>query len=481
MIKKLVLWFVSGVSVLLGFSSAWYVEQVWQFYPSQYNNQYNIQVINKWSFLTQFLWTTKDVFLMDSQNFFIWDDVGNIYVHRDTYTPSYWHSYHEWFVDYYFSCDVLTWWSSSPANCTASSVDSSTPELYSNFLKTVNSSDYYYYNLRNIWCYSSICASQIMLCVSSSSLDKSLCWAWWFWWPGASCPDLWWVCPSYSNSQWFWEINFWSLNWYPSPAVDWSIDWSSSVSDNVLLSWNVLFSSCSNWYIIKEVESISPELFYWCYAWSFNTWSLENWQNYIWFVNTWLTLRELYQLTKNWWSFSDWFNSNLDQINRYKLWQVGVNPFIWSPVALYTYFDILWSKWINSYYKDDLVNYCNLKLYSDYNSEYQWSHFSYLCKKLSVNDTDSNYDDVSVDYGDYDDDLNDVSNNISSWVVIWVDRSGTLSWDSNKNFDWKTFINNVYQKLQENYKKPFRNAVWIIPSYILIALCGLLLFRFLSH
>ena len=498
MIKKIVLWFITCVSVFVGFSSAWVVRSIWVYYPSIYNNQYDIQVIKKWSFLSQFLGTTKNAFVLDSQNLFMWDNAWRLYAHWDSYTPLYWHSFHEWFVDYFFSCDVLTWWSAWPSNCSANAVDSSTPEIYSNFLKNVTTTDYYYYNYSETWCYSNICVSQMQLCVSSFVYNKSLCWAVQHHSSSYTCPQFWGVCPTVSNSKWFWEMNFSQMNWSPSPAVDWSINWGSNSAITVDLSWNIVYNDCTNWYIIQELEKQWwYTLPYVCYAWINSTW-LEL-DDQIVTVNTilslskpwyWLDFKELYKLTRGYETFSEWFITNNDIFKRYKLWKFGDNnPFIGHPWALYSYFNILWDNWYNWLISPEVVaNYCKIKVFWDYTQSYTWKYFKSLCKSLDYSNSSDNYTTWSVWSVEDDEEIlppwfdewwdDSVT---SSWTVLSVDWSWTLSWETNKNFEWRTFINDVYQKLQTKFRKPYNDVTWIIPWYILVALCGLILFRFLSH
>ena len=159
---------------------------------------------------------------------------------------------------------------------------------------------------------------------------------------------------------------------------------------------------------------------------------------------------------------------------------------------LYAYFNRLyenwWIDWTVSRYAYDVVNFCNLALYSDYNQPYNWSYFSDICDRYNANNTQPIVNPVEIWDIDDDEIIPPWFDNwwwdwssTKSWYVVSVDWSWTLSWNTNKNFDWKTFINDFYQKLQSSFLQPTSWLAGIIPNYILVFMFALILFRFLQH
>lgn len=510
MIRKYILWLWIWLLAFLWFTSANSFIRVWDlgFYPNYYDSNYWNSVLKRWRLLSNYLWTSKEMFAFWNKNFVFWNN-WQLYLYDFLpATERCWSHLVQWYFNMVRSCPVINnTWDFNIWNCGEWSSYSS--EIVWNFLKTLKQWDWFYYD--RSWSNEWYCRGfryNTYICFSSSEIWNTLCFY------VNHSPE--WSSTTPQPFYWLWEslwFNDWLTYWLISnsylevpPLYTNNIDWSSNTSENISLSWNLLYNKCTNWYVINKIRSV-----YWseidrvCYAWTIDTWLItsENVDQinsiFHWTPKQWLDFKMLYQLTNNWESRNNWFRSNEDAMLRFKQWRVWVNPFIWSPIALYSYFDILfnnWNLWRTSF--DDgpdwmgpyfILNYCKLS-YTDLDSEYKWSYFSSYCSDLSYSDPWQINDEWTNTWSwqvENDDEVlppwfDNWNNNVTwSWTAVSVDWSWVLSWWNNQNYDWITFINDMYQKLQQNFLKPYNNVTWIIPWYILVFLFALILFRFLQH
>lgn len=507
MIKKIVLWLIACVSAFVGFSNAWSVLPVWSYSQSPYNSSYEINVINKWSFLSQYLWQTKDVLYYRLNDFFIWDQAWNLYAHlqRD---PNNTNTLQiaEWYFNQYYVCDEITPSSTAPVNCSlwASNIvnDSDIINDYKSFLKTVKSSDYFMIDDWTEYQYWTNPACRwLALCVSSSSIGKSMCWGFTVQYGSVLCnkysvqyfPWLW----GLTGSVWLWDIAFWRLNGYPSPAVDWSIVWWGQIAWWSTLTWNMITTNCPNsqallwyrwnWYLNRM-----------CYSSYSNTTDIFTWvSDYtVWFELTWVNIRDLYNSTstyRRYWSTGDsmdyltWFNYWRKSFDVYQKnqWEI-TNPFTWVPVSLFLQF---WN--INAYalpYNNaSITEFCDLALwYVDLNSDYTWVAYDTVCSLTPIQVVDLSMSVWNTDPDSW----------IPTWYSGWTVWNIWSSWDwiTNRSWywltwtnelstitDWSQFLNIYFNNLQKYYKYSTSTNKPIIPNYILIALCWIILFRFLRR
>lgn len=508
MIKKII-WYLFVCSFVLLWSSfvnAWKLQQIWiDQLPSIYNNQFEVWFLKWWAVITNFLWTAKAVLALDSNKLFWWNENWKPYF--------YWPNW-QWFFSMYFSCDDLAvaW---SPQNCAWDYITWDFQQIFKWFFSHVKATDYAYYSYESDewWVNCSYSYQNITVCFSSSEIWKSLCFKRTSCYNGcqnwsSSCQNF---CFSEGgcggglvNSNWYTNLTFWSISplwlsyapWQAWYGGGWNIEGWSSVSDNVGMTWNLVYNKCTNWYVLNQIDYIYWRKSFrdWCHAWINDTWYIlwyDTW-SYVVYPWHWIDYKYVYKNTKDWLSWDNWFNSNLDIMKRYKLWSFWpANPFIWKPLYLYTYFENLYENWVlpndNFITSYDILNYCNLYLYSNYEEEYKWTYFKSYCDNLNYNNWSSSV--TTWEIGDIDSDeilppwYDDWSDwdVTTSWTVVSVNWNWTLSGDNNKNFDWKTFINDIYQKLQANYIKPNVWIVGIIPTYILVFMLALILFRFLQH
>lgn len=479
------------------FVNAFSVEKIWVNISSPViNNNVDFSVLPYGSFISSYLWQGRPVIAFANRSlnanntrwqyiYYMWIDWKLYYYYSYAVNSSSSMTNYQWFFNIYSLCDELTENSTTISNCSDSPYNEQT---INDFLYTVSSSDYYWINWGT---------NRSTLCISSSTYWKSICFR------------------NTSSSNLSWSLNFPALMvfedlyWYDSqsPAVPinpWiNGGWWNAI--NVTFSWNLLYNTCTNWYVINKIQNI-----YWsdvdrvCYAWTFWTWEVTENDNY--FLpkpNYWLTYKETYKWFTQWSSWIDWFRMNEQNMLNYKSWRIRdnnwniINPFIWYPLSVYSYFTLLYDNWRLGWWSSNdwpewfwpyfISNYCSLRLDSDYDLDYKWSFFKNYCSDLNFNDWWTNYN--SWEIWNIDDDeilppwFNIWNNNNvwSSWATIWVSWDWTLSWDINKNFDWKNFINSAYQKLQERFIKPNNWIVWFIPTYIIVFMLALILFRFLQH
>lgn len=443
MIKKSLLWFIVWFVWLLSFSYWVDLSQSlpWSFYMWNINNiiwkDLNLANSDWWNWLynTDY-WCSRSLFWVSWRLYF------------------YFYCWVDSFYQWYFSkaCKIYSsWWVLEASSCNESDYTlANLEEFYSltwyDFTR-YSIGDFSYYYANQICFYNS--NNHYYYCFSRQNLNSPLGIVW--------------------N-----EIDFSQYAWW-SPFWDWFDPLSPWIADNVDLSWNLLYSDkCTNWYIVAKLHDL-----YWtdwlniCYAWSFDN-SLVSWTwNYQFSYNTWYTLKEVFENTSDWtyWYFnnySDWYNSWSDSIYRYKIWQVAWNPFVWTPVYLYTYFNNLFNNWriypksSNAFF---ILNYCNLALYSDYNQVYQGSYFQEYCDTIPWWRVNSWNDNLTWD---------------SLWNIVGVSRNWILS-GADEDFNWTTFINEFFQKLSWKFERPVWSLFWIIPNYILVFMFALILFRFLQH
>lgn len=461
----------------------------WVMYDWVGGSQY--QVAGNWNLLSQYGAATRRMLAFNVSNYtkayFFWNESWLPYMYYYYYNDS---VMIQWQYQYYWLCDELLSWSSSAVNCSKSPINSSFVESVIPIFNSMKSTDYFWYYY---WYYTSYSRHYYLLtCFSSSYYWKSICF---------NSDD--WVTNTLNL-----DVNV-SMSDIPASIMSFSpwwsyIEWWSNTSDNTVLTWNVTYNvACTNWFIVSKLSS----LYWWtnvCYAWTYDTWTIRITliNNSITYVPSekWLDFKEVYSWSKDieyFSSYANWFNTWNDRMYRFKMWTLDLNIFNSQPVYLYAYFLRLYDNWLVYQWQNEvynLLNFCKLALYSDYDKPYEWQYFQDYCNTTNFITTPwSNVTTWQVWDVENDNDLEVLPPNYdvwwnnnwwsytSSWTIISVDWSGTLSGDINKNFEWKTFINDFYQKLQSSYQKPLNNVSWIIPNYILAFMFALILFRFLQH
>lgn len=489
MIKKYLLWFLT---VLIWLVSFWYwyeyVDCSTDLWSSQCIKLDPFETLNMSNYQVSFNWSNINFYDLIQWHNFSW-----IYWKRwywwTLYTITRW-IFKDWqYINIIYSDKQLTWyyafsWFTCIADDYRDCMYSSSS--YFSIYHVNDLSEFSWHNYDYVILpystMSSFLADWYWICLHFPVWDKYLCF-WLHWW------FSYWYLPEWVQYQTIWWNTYFNTQSDPFPYFPWVWinTWSSVTWDTVWMTWDLMYNECTNWYVLSRIRWV-----YWfnsvwkhiCLAWTFDTWAI---QSNSWTVlanySTWLTLRELVNLTKlDSESYEDRFNWYANEIYRFRKSNI-VNPFIGRPVALFTYFNNLYDNWYiypNQNEAYFIANYCNLLLYSDYNAQYNWNYFQEYCDiKLDSNwNIITTWEVWSIDDWEILPPWFEVTN---TWSIAWLSRNWLLSWDVNSDFDWMSFINKFYQELSTRFEKPNWNLFWIVPNYILVFMFALILFRFLSH
>lgn len=472
------------------FTSAWYI---YKFNTTSTNLQatsFEINTFWKWIPLTSLAWYSKKAIFGSSST----------YLFRTEYWIPYSRGWNNWgLVSKYYIYNVSD--PSKPFNCTCSeypcsctfnmntsyqySITSESKDIFANFMSTLNNNDYYY--LDNPF--------SVIYCLYSSSLSKILCFDGAMshsWHPIANLPDYWrsfdglnssllYDPPSYSQSGgWNWN--------------EWGFDINLS---------NTYVSSCSrqraiNWY---QANWFSSKL---CYGGLDNfdirdgqpIWTLPVYWQGLDIEEIWFNTAGYRQGGTTWdgLGYSAWFGYWRQLFETYKRGGYSVNPFINTPLVLFTYFGAVDTYGWTVADSKDILEYCELKLYtSDLSLDYTWVNKSFVCATALDILSGSLHNIV------------DGSWNILKWYnIVWERRLWTNgSWNSQgigwvgawttwDNYSWnnivvsdgKTFISEIFWELNN---MEFNNLdksdfwLWVLPSYIILFFLAIVVFRFISH
>lgn len=480
LISCFIFWLGSSASATL--SSVWLIK-----YPSSVNNQYDIWFLRGGWIISDFLWQSKWIVALDNQRLFWWDNNWLPYVYLKSNNRAY---LVQWQYDTFYSCDLFTW-DSLPANCSPVSIDYSwdlsfIQNVMSNFFNRVLEDDLVYYNYFNnqyigaTWEYNN---NWLDICWNSSVIWKSLCFRWWY------CYNDYTPCAgSFVNSKNYTDLTFGLLpyseigrspwqSWYgDGSSDDWNIqspDWVELDSTQGALDYYENYYGWNSDICYIGVDSMN--ILWGASGVSFNQWSWLNifeWFNqlygssdpqkvYVW-INSWLI------------NYRNWFNRS--DINEPPLYLVNYNynnnsvdiyydnlnfPFTNNPLGVYFMSDFIDYKWTlcDSSCGSDVVSYCDIKL--------RWWTFDDIIdnsSKESINQYVS-------------------QKNINNWLNWdWTEKTSPFSYSST----WTDytgavdFINYYVSKINwlinTDYDWP-----WFLPTYIILFMLALILFRFMSH
>ena len=480
-------------------------KNIYQLFPvsidkthSDLDQNYQVWILNKARFNTMYLWTVINTITMDNTFSVFWASqswFSNLYyINTDsTYYSSLKNS--QWFFQYYYSCDKIdltTSWDYL-TGCWSPMQYVPWDEIITNFLSTIKvDTDYVYvYSRESTELHMPIYILDV--CFSSSELDSTLCFYWRF---NSSYPFTWSLNIPY-------DYSFLTLRNYTaeSPAFSPNIDWWSQDVSPGQITWNTMDLKCTKrnallWYTQNHYNNNM------CYSqYSNNTDIFSGGVNYsAWFDNPWTDIWSIYLATKEYrryWqtstalSYSDWFDYWRKSYEVYKKNSDNglSNPFQWVPVSLFT---LMWfvDTYALPYSNASVLEYCDFAIYSDWidlSDAYTWIASEYVCSNLDliVNWTVNSSGEVAV-WDSWIGITNRPGYNTPPVGAWWNENSYWTWWSSvstgDTYSDWKTFQNNFFNLLSSTYR--FATSTWeggILPSYIIIALCCLIFFRFLRH
>lgn len=223
MIKKNLLWLWIAIISLINFWNTGKIQTIWlDPSPSIYNTNYNLTFLKWWWVLTNFLWQGKSITAFSGDCFFRRTNNWEPYFYCNN-----WSYNKQWFFGEYRSCDEITWYNSTPTNCTSQQITGDYKNLFKWFFKNVVNWDlmyydllYPYYNSRNWWHDEWY---RIQMCWSSNNIWKSICFR-----------------ANYTyTSQWWWTTRYWTL--INSQNLSWLTYWLINNS-------RIWYAPWQNWY-----------------------------------------------------------------------------------------------------------------------------------------------------------------------------------------------------------------------------------------
>lgn len=517
MIKKVIPWLFIWLFALIWFTFWANYEQdftVWiNKYWSNKNSNYEIWALPKWRFITNYLWDSKAVFWYDNNILIFWDLNQKLYMFNNGW---------QWEFTKFRVCenaDFENW----PVGCgwVEDVTDNSNGVIW-NFLKWLNSNDIVYfqdnYQSRTSWsitywchvvqmCFSlntwsSLC--YLATAHSHSTTDTSSCWinAPWSpsnWYTVYWLNNIYWLSNDTTfislNRNYIWESPAFDYNFNPDTEINFST-WSNSVTiDNTYdkdiryfeITRNYSPTMCyvgtndltslfgTNWVTYTEGGGDTVfGLYYSMYSgfwenriknvWSFiNTWL----QNY----NTWLNPSGL----RDYVAVYNWPDQNVTYL---RTWVT--HPFLDKPAALYFFFNVLWSDYVNENSPwESIAYYCDLVL--NYHSYEDWS----LDFGATYDLVDDKVKERINDYTQYHFWSNDNNwsysvPNLTGWSIWWnlVKTWYNIPNDVNPTSLFKDFYDKIIS-LSDFYNPVTRT--WIIPRWIIYPMLFLILFRILRH
>lgn len=456
------------------------------------------QVSWQWTLLSQYLGVSRRMLSLAVWNpkvYFFFDNINN-WIPYAYYQYTSDRVFFQWHFTSYEVCNELQSWDTVLGWCNSYTVNSDTfQEALTPFFNSITSNDYRWYNY---WYYTIYNRTYfIRVCFSSQTFWQSVCFRSDAWLNNSL--NLSWST-DWSSSLDFWDIP-WNLLWNPPWWINgwwwWNIDWSSQNVINSSITWNVTYSTCTNSKALSyyKIQWYNDKLCYSSYwnntdiyssPWSVSDYSL-----------TWLDISEVWIDTawyRRYWStwlalpYNDWFQYWRKSFEVYNnsynsSWTVS-NPFVWVPVSLFTLFGNVYSYWL-AYNNQSIIEYCDLLLFSNLNNPYEWILWDLPCNYSAIDilaDTIWVHADSweVVKWSSWEWILNRPWYHLDLWRNTWSVSSWNFSWLS-YFWDWKTFINNSFNLLSDSFRFPDRDSRWIIPSYILVFMFALILFRFISH
>jgi len=315
------------------------------------------------------------------------------------------------------------------------------------------------------------------------------------------------VCVEYNNYNWNNHSKFtqlWTTFLTTSTVMETAVNnpfissgggWDSgSVWSGLIVTPTCNKLKALNWY---ETKGYSDKL---CYGWIDNyniwdwnpVWTLPIYWSWKDVLDIWAETANVYESWSTWstmW-YTDWFWYWRWLYDLHKRWVYNVNPFVNTPLVLFTYFgavDVYWHDYSNS----NIIEYCDLKLYtSDYSVPYTWINNNKVCSLVDIIRDGIIWGGGSVWSGwiDWDNGVIWINpiwiiGSWSTWTWSWTWSIGSGDSEMTGYVDWRNFIIDFFGSLQDNFWDIANNNFWqwILPIYITIALMWLVLFRFLSH
>jgi len=521
MIKKILksilsLWIIT--LWIINFSNAsWFWHGVVWNYSQYQNSDYSLMIARYWEFNTDYLWTVKRVFSINSDSMFYWN--VDWYLH---WTDMWWF---DWKLLNYYVCDYVNWDFSQFTNCSKYLYTGWNIDVVNNMLSFIKVWDRFFYGAQ--WTYYT---NLVFHAVSISDLQKTVvfafggCWSsnwtacgvsdWTNWymgldihndndtkWLDASKRIIWIENPS--REQWY---NFWTipnnLIWV-SPVFTWG-GWSDTEDEQVWIDPDST-ESALNLYENRYWRNKSI-----CYVWINNSstlwWSSVSFQEW-----SWLTIFQLYDqlywtgdlnhyavFVNNWLlNYEQWFNTSGSPmyLSNYNSWTNQVElyydnlsfPFANNPIAVYFMSNNISLKSPESTMWSSVVSYCNIKLnnwtFDDILDEADKINAVWYTEQTNVNKW------YNADWTVRKINIWEFGMNTWSWVISW----NLDGWSFAEDYwvSYYTWVNNITEWFQSLFDKldnafstlsdMWTGYTWILPSYIVFALLFVVLFKIMRR
>ena len=283
---------------------------------------------------------------------------------------------------------------------------------------------------------------------------------------------------SWSLNIWSWHTDFTRYAWNSPFYVWWSPAWSQWSNEVIIddsVVWDYSYAGCTWKDVLIALESEWYNK-YVCYWWLDNFNLYDSSLNYNPIPWWWLSLNQIWSWSwsRAWDSFSDWFTFwnwlYKDSTNYVAMWESY-------PAVYYTYFQLYNTyKW-SVLNPRTILEYCQIRNFTwDILNNSPTGYFKPTCESIIVEKQTWVWN-QRLDWTIY-----------SWWVYTWdIPVSVNWSWVWNMSWlevksDWLSFIQDFFNLAKDRVPTNFSGSFnWFIPSYIVVFLLALILFRFLRH
>lgn len=470
--------------------SAYYQTIGANYSPSPYYNNYDITILKRWKFLSNYIWQAKPFYSLAEYTFMFRNEWKLYYYDSWNYCSDRYDTI-QWYFENYYICNEYTPWATVDNCSNATPYDS---EVVWRFLQNVENDDYFYFERNPSWdSYCRTSSNDWTFCFSSHSLWKSICFTF--------------SKPWYQALQWFsWSLDLPAKQWW---WIDVSLLWDPPLyqyDSPIVETWNIVEippELLTNWDIMNYFENTWNWDWDMCYVWTTDLSSSYNWD----YTRLWgYNIFEAYSILYSWTNVSDpkgyvqwtnsmnvwwWINTLYNNYYTYYVKRLDYINYDWNPL----HYSFWWSNWLYSidrnstYYPFDWRPSIELSLGSKYynrylNTDQNWQDIAYYCSAvLSTWWNNEVYDWNLPNYL-----INNINwqvNNQLNQSTDWQDSEYQvpswswfmLTWNENFSTSLKDFYAKLTMKL--NTDNTYRTT-WVIPDYILWFLVLILLFRFLK-
>lgn len=452
MIKKVLFWLWFCVLWFLGFTNALFQYfPVWlDKTPSYWSSQYDVWILKRWRFLTNYLWTSRALVWLSDKFLIFWNN-NWLYMYKWD-VPSI--GVVQWYFQYYQSCDeiLLEWTWDALQNCSSGQqFIYNDDDISSNFISTLNSWDVVFvedkFSTNGCWWYCTFHRYSLKVCFSSSSVWATLC----FLWDKSDYENSSYRSKNpFTRSLWFtWRTNFSNINVSFLSDPPWFIN--STIPD-----WDLANISCPT--IQQVINNYNSKGFYSWLCYTF--WKMYNWSTF-----EDVPVKSIFEV----------FSWKEDYLNWYEWYVTYCKSSVYNPAVCTDYFS-----W-NSYKYNILAKIPDVsmvgwwKLLYTYCGLYDYDPNATTCVTQGTIPevwTEITNNDIidSIWHWEYTT-ISPVTNNTEYNTVFNMWSWYEYSWDIITN------IQQLFWKFTSLFKQQLWNSSWILPLWILMPFIIIVLFK----